>query len=204
MADRIQDSGGGLAARPRADQLRSLHARAGVFLLQADAALMGESESRLAELGGWRQQLRGALPAAVTTSAVEPPESAAGPVPFGAAFARGNPVTWYVAPGADGPRLTWPEPTPTWPVKVLQTLVLTLLGLLGVWWSGRPVSGAWAEQLMLIGLAAWVAGAGMIWLVPAVAGIVGRTTLLIRAAARRWWPANEAVDRPSVNGAIPG
>jgi hypothetical protein len=109
------------------------------------------------------------------------------PLAFVDAFTRGMSLTWSIPPGARGPRLTWPAPDWSWPPLLLRTALIAVLGVLGVWWSRWVGAGGWPEQLMVLALAAWAAGIGPLWLVPAAMGMGARVWLVGRAVLRRWW-----------------
>jgi hypothetical protein len=182
------------------EQATALCARAGFFLRQANAALASESDLDGANLTAWREQLHDALGAA---TALRPPESSGVLHRFEHAFTRGVPITWSVAPGAKGPRLTWPAPAPTWPAQLRRTALLALLGVFGAWWWRRFGADGWPEQLIVVGLVGWTAGAGSVWLVPAATGVGARLVLLGRAALRRWWWTEDAGTNPTPDAPLP-
>jgi hypothetical protein len=182
------------------EQATALRARAGFYLRQADVTRAGEPDADGANLTAWRQQLHDALGAAAGLRAPEP----SGVLhPFEDAFTRGVPITWSIAPGANGPRLTWPAPAPTWPANLRRTALLALLGVFGVWWWRRVGAAGWPEQLIVVGLVGGTAGAGSVWLVPAATGVGARLFLLGRAALRRWWWTEDAGGSPTPNGPLP-
>jgi hypothetical protein len=174
-----------------ADVARVAAARAASELRRADGALTDAGDlpagpNGLA-LSAWRQQLRDALPAGTTVAAVRDVDA----LPYDDAFARGDPVAWYVAAGDEGPRLTWPAPRSNWPGRLLRTAALCAAGVVGVWWGRRAGTFAWPEQFALVGAAAWVADGGALWLLPIAVGLSSRAWLLAVATAKRWDAAGQ-------------
>jgi hypothetical protein len=169
-----------------ATAVRAALTRASVELRAADAATADGSDVPAGPngvpLAEWRQQLR---------DAVRTPGPAAEPqtrddLPYDDAFARGSSSAWYVPVGDDGPRLTWPPPRPDWPARLLRTLALVMAGVVGLWLGHRFGPAAWPEQLAVLGLAAWIADASILWLAPTTAGLAVRAILLAGAGLRRW------------------
>jgi hypothetical protein len=185
LADAARVAGPALA-----EAAKAARARAAAELRRADAGLAGTGELPAGPGGitltAWRKQLRDALrPAGPVSAAADEADE----LPYDDAFTRGSPSAWSVPAGDDGPRLAWPAASPQWPGRLLRTAAVVGLGVFGVWWGRRLGSAAWPEQLALLGVAAWVADGGVVWLVPAAAGVTGRLVLLAQAAVGRWWPA---------------
>jgi hypothetical protein len=168
-------------------------AEALIELRRADAGLAGVSDLPVGPggitLGAWRQQIREALRS--SRPAIGLP--AAAEMPYDDAFARGVPMTWRLSPGDDGPWLTWPAAQPEWPGQGLRTAGIVIMAAAAVWW-GRRLSDAWPEQMTLLGLGAWVTAGGVLWLLPAVAGVIARATLLGSDLLRRRTVGSSHID----------
>jgi hypothetical protein len=166
-------------------------ARAAAELRRADAALADGGNLSAGPngvtLAVWRQQLGDAVRPGAAAAASEREERA-----YDDAFTRGSPSAWYVAPGDDGPRLTWPPAAPSWPDRLLRSIAVLIAGLVGLWLGKRLGAGAWPEQLGLLGAAAWIADGHAAWLALTAVGVAARGSLAAVAAWRRWLAGAES------------
>lgn len=163
--------------------------RAALALRQADAAVTGADETAYAPDGRtltvWRNDLRYALRRSGGALPAGPDEVE---LPYSAAFARGTPTVWYIRTGSEAPQLDWPVTPAPWRMRLLHSLGLMVIAMVAFWWGRRLRANAWPEFLVLIGMGAWIADGGVIWLIPAVFGAATRIAGLARDAWR--WRRN--------------
>lgn len=168
---------------------RIARSRAALALRQADAAVTGADETAHAPDGRtltvWRNDLRYALRRSGGALPGGPEEIE---LPYSAAFARGTPTVWYIRTGSEAPQLDWPVTSAPWRMRLLQSLGLVVIATVAFWWGRRLRANAWPEFLVLIGMGAWIADGGVIWLIPVIFGAATRIAGLARDAWR--WRRN--------------
>jgi hypothetical protein len=180
-------------ARATGPTASSSRTRALVEIKRADAGLADIGDLPVGPggitLAKWRQQLREALQSGHPAAGL----SATAQMPYDDLFVRGAPSTWRLSPGDDGPWVTWAAAHPEWPGQILRTAVLALMAIAAVWW-GRRLADAWPEQMTLLGLGGWIAVGGVLWLFPAIVGVIARGTLLGSDLFRRRTVGSSHID----------
>jgi hypothetical protein len=74
--------------------------------------------------------------------------------------------------------------TPSWLRPLGRTALFIGLFGCGSWWCRHFKAVAWPERLGALAVIGWVAAGGWYWLVPAVAGVVGRASITLQAVNR--------------------